>query len=418
MDTSDRSDAKLPAPFPLASSPSLLPRSTYSGDLAIAPGPQIDSRVLVRGLVRYWWRILGLWLIVSVPVAYLIYATVGPTYEAISRIRIEPAPSNLYDASRQQNNGEMSISETYLQTQVNLMKTDQILGRAVADQSISDLPMIKNSEDPNTFLRNKMMVEIEPGTHIINVGLESKDRNEAAAIVNAVVGSYLQWNLRYNETRDANLKASLTEQLASLKDHIDRKKAELQDLHQKGNVQIQKPPLNPSASKNEDEGNGLTISTVDEQQFKTMIAGMVQNDIDLLTAKADLKARLEMEKGQQESVLQAQQDRDNELEERVKEEFLKDSQVAALDGQIKDIQDQMEHLKSVSRKKSDAAVIAAQKQLKKLNKEYEDLWRSKYVELRKALTMAMLGRSVRDDRRAAAQGQDAAGEEGWLCSDV
>ena len=100
MDTTDRSDSKLPAPFPVASSPSLLSRPAFNGDLAIAPAPQIDSRVLIRGLARYWWRILLLWLLISAPVAYLIYATVGPTYEAISQIRIEPAQPNLFDAMR------------------------------------------------------------------------------------------------------------------------------------------------------------------------------------------------------------------------------------------------------------------------------------------------------------------------------
>jgi len=322
--------------------------------------------------------------------AYLIYATVGPTYEAVSRIRIEPAQPNLYDASRQTSGGEMRDSETYLQTQVNLMRTDQVLSKAVASQSVDTLPMIKNSEDPTTNLREKMVVEIEPGTYIIKVALESKDRNEAAAIVNAVVESYLYENARYAQTRDATLKASLTEQLASLREQIDRKKTELQELHQKGNVLLQKPELNPIASKNEDETVQPTITSVDEQQVKTMIAHMVQNDIDLITARADLKARLEIQKNQQESESLVQQDK-NDLEERIKEAFLKDPEVIALDNQIKEVQDQQDRHKAVIRKNSDPAWIAAHKQLDKLNKEYDNLWRIKYDELRKILSTVPVG---------------------------
>ena len=285
----------------------------------------------------------------------------------------------------------MRDSETYLQTQVKLMMTDRVLDKALANESVKAFPMIKNSEDPNADLRKKIVVEIEPGTYIITVALESKDQNEAAAIVNAVVDSYLDDNLSSTHTRDAPLKEGLREQLSTLREQIERKKTELQKLHQKGNVQIQKPALNLTASKDEDEGDQPTIATVDEQQVKTMMAHVIQNDIDLLTAKADLKARLEIQKSQQEAELEARQD-DTELEELIKEAFLKDPEVIALDNQMKVVQEQQEHHKSVIRKKSDAAWIAAQKQLNKLNKDYENLWEIKRGELLKSLRMAQVGR--------------------------
>jgi polysaccharide biosynthesis transport protein len=396
MDTTDRSDSKLPAPFPLTSSPSLLPRPAYNGDLAVAPAPRMDSRIFVRGLTRYWGRILLLWLLGSAAAAYLIYATVGPMYEAISRIRIEPAQPNLYDGAHQISGGDLRDSETYLQTQITVIKSDRVLGRAVASQSVDALPMIKNWEDPIMNLREKIVVEIEPGTYFIKVALQSNERSEPATIVNAVVDSYVDENLRFTQGRDANQKRSLTEELANLKEQIESKKAELVELHQKGTVQIHKPSLNLSTSKNEDEGDQPTVTTVDEQQVKTMIAAMVQNDLDLLTAKADLKTRLEIQKGQQEGALQAQQQGENDLEDRVKEAFLRDPEVIALNSQIKEVEDQRERHKSVIRKKSDAAVIAAQKELKRLNNDYDKLWEIKYGELRKALSIATVGQPARE----------------------
>ncbi len=392
MDTTDRSDSKLPAPFPVASSPSLIPRPAFHDDLATAPTPQIDFRVLIRGLARYWGRILLLWLVISAPAAYLIYATVGPTYEAVSRIRVEPAQPNLYDALHQ-TGSDMRISETYLQTQVNLMKTDQVLSRAVASESVNALPMIKHSEDPITDLREKLLVEIEPGAFMIRVALESKDRNEAPTIVNAVVDSYLGENLRYAQGRDATLKANLTEQLSGLREQIERKKTDLQELHQRGNVQISKPSLNLAPSKNENEGVQPTFNSVEEQQINAMINTMVQIDLDLLTAQADLKARLEARQREQDAEEQAQPD-DNDLEERVEEAFLKDPEVIALGNQIKDVEDQRDRHKAVIRKNSDPAWIAAQKQLDNLNKEYTNLWNIKYDEIRNRLRMATVGRPV------------------------
>jgi capsular exopolysaccharide synthesis family protein len=379
----------------MASSQLLLPRPAYNGDVAIAPARQVDSRVLMRGLARYWWCILLLWLVISAPVAYLIIATVAPTYEAISRIRIEPAQPNLYDSSRQTSGSDMRISETYLQTQVNMMTTDRVLGRAVANQSVAALPMIKNSEDPNTNLREKIVVEIEPGAYMIRVALESKDGKEAADIVNAVVDSYLDENNRYTQSRDETLKANLTEQLRSLREEIERKRAEVQELYQKVSVQVAKPVLNTAASKDEDEGVQPTITSIDEQQVKAWINAMVQIDLDLLTVQADLKTRLEIQKGQRDGDSQAQQN-DNALEDRVKEAFLNDPDVKALGNEIYEIKDQRDHHKAVIRKHSDPAYIALQKQLDKLNSEYQDLWESKSTQFRERLRMALGGLPARE----------------------
>jgi polysaccharide biosynthesis transport protein len=392
MDTTDRSDSKLPAPFPMASSPSLLPRPVLNRDLTIVQAPpQIDSRVIIRGLARYWWRILLLWVVVSAPVAYLIYATVAPTYEAISRIRIEPTQVTLFEQMRGGFGPDPRSYEPYLQTQVNLMQSNQVLNKAIMKPSVANLPFIARSEDAKTDLREKMDVEIEPDTFMIKVSLESKNPAEAAEIVNAVVSSYLDENLTYTASRDTNLKTRLATALKSLKDEIERKKAELKDLHQKGTVQITKPPLNLSSSKPEDDETQVTIDRVGEQHINNMIARMVQIDLDLITAKAELKARLEAQKGQQDG-----QDLGDEFEDRVKEAFLNDPDVRTLSGKIQELKDEQERQKRRARRSNDPALLAALGELTKYEKEWNELWATKSEEFRKRLRMATNGRSSTD----------------------
>ena len=138
MDTTDRSDSKLPAPFHVASSPSVLSRPASDRGLAVAQAPpQVDSGVIIRGLIRYWWCILLLWVVISVPVAGLIYATVGATYEAISRIQVEPTQSSLYDQMRGGYSLDLRSYEPYLQTQVTKMQSDLVLNRAIAPNRFS-----------------------------------------------------------------------------------------------------------------------------------------------------------------------------------------------------------------------------------------------------------------------------------------
>jgi len=99
MDTLDRLDANLPARLQPGSSRLPAPIPVASRELtAAAPPSPINSRLLWRGLARNWWLILLIWLVVSIPGVYLVYALIEPTYDASSTLRIEPSPE-LFGAS-------------------------------------------------------------------------------------------------------------------------------------------------------------------------------------------------------------------------------------------------------------------------------------------------------------------------------
>jgi capsular exopolysaccharide synthesis family protein len=380
----------------MASSPLVLSKPASDRDLAtVTSTPQVDPGVIIRGLKRYGLWILVISVAISAPLMLLIYTTMGPTYEAISRIRIEPAQSNLYDPGHTGITADIRSYEPYLQTQVNLMTSNQVLGRAIQNPLVANQPMIRRSEDAKTVLREKMIVEIEPNTYLIQLRLESKDPAEAAAIVNAVVDSYVDENNRYTQSKDANLKANLMAQLTDLGAEIDKKNAELKELNKKGAMKIYKPPLNPHALKEEDEGITPTVNVQDQQQINAMIAQMVQIDIDLLTAQANLRARLELQNSHQDGGLQIRQD-DHELENRVKEVFYDDPEVNALSKEIRRVEDELNRQKQVVRKSSDPARVAAQKELAKLDKEWKELWAVKSDEIRKRLQMGTGDQSPRD----------------------
>ncbi len=334
---------------------------------------------ILGAFARRTWQILSLCLVISMPLVYLIYAIIEPTYEAVSRIRTEPFQPDLYDTSRQLTDGDVRASEAYLQTQVNLIRTDRVLDRAIASLSAINLPMIRDSEDPKTDVREKMVVEIEPGTYIIRVALESKDKNEAAAIVNAVVDSYLEENLRYTQTRDATLKASLTEQVASLKEQIEGKKTELHDLHQKGNVQNHKPALNRNLEISETDGVEPTFDSLDEKHLNAIIGAMVQVDLDLLAARAELKSMREASNEERNN---------NRVEGAIEEAFLADSDVIKVNNQINEFREQLKRPNQSPRESNDPARQATQKQLDKLTKEYNALWAVKADDLRNRLRSA------------------------------
>ena len=238
-----------------------------------------------------------------------------------------------------------------------------------------------------------MTFEIEPSTYVIDVSLESKNPTEAATIVNAVVESYLDENNRFTQTRDQTLKASLKEQLDSLRDQVTKKRDELKELNLKGNVEIHKPQLNLTPPKDEDEGTPPTVEVVGQQQINTMISQMVQIDLDLLAIKAELKARLAIQKSQQDADLQAEQSYENDFKQRVQEAFFADPEVKALEGKIKEIEDELHRQKGVARKVNDRALQALRGELAKLKNDWQGLWDTKSEELRTKLKLPADGRS-------------------------
>ena len=88
--------------------------------------------------MRNWWRILLLWLIVSVPLVSLVYVMIEPSYEAFSTLRIEPSKPELFGPSVR--GMDSTGFQPYLETQRNLILTDRVLDAALARQGRGEYP--------------------------------------------------------------------------------------------------------------------------------------------------------------------------------------------------------------------------------------------------------------------------------------
>ena len=392
MDTIDRLDSNLPAPFPaaLSSLPALSP--VFPGDLATTSSPQINSRTILRGLTRHWWQILSLWLIVSAPIVYVISLLVKPTYEAYSILRIEPTQPDIF-ASIRHDNPERGSIVSYLQTQTNLLTSDRVLESAMDDASIANLPEISKSLDPKTDLRKDLSVEIVKDAYLIRVALELGDGVQAAKIVNAVVTAYLTYNTDYNRDRNSTLRKNLKERLERIQHDRETKRHELKGYYVDGAAEAQKIPLNRDAFKREGDAAQPIFNDLTEPQFQKMADEMVKTDLELADARATLKALEEKAANQanmQENAQAAEQN-NPELDTAIYEEFGKDPEVVALVEAIQEMRKELEHNKSVARQSNDPSRRVTARELQRLQAEYNQLWKAKYPEIRKRLTVAANG---------------------------
>ena len=84
-----------------------------------------------------------------------------------------------------------------------------------------------------------MKVGIVGDTYLIEVALTSRNPDEAAAIVNAVVEAYMDQHTRYHQTKNLSLKSNLDIELNKLNAKLEQKQKELTELVEKGNVSVE-----------------------------------------------------------------------------------------------------------------------------------------------------------------------------------
>ncbi len=379
MDTIDRPDSNVPARYPADSA--RMPAAT-SRDLAVASpnSPQVTPRILMRGLSRHWWRIMLFWLVLSAPLAYLIYALVEPTYEAVSLLEAEPSPADIY-GSTLRGTPNMSAEKPFLLTQVELLKSKSVLDAALAKPGISNLPMIRSAKDRKAALQDEMRVEIVgQNTYLLQVAVGSKNPDEAAALVNAVVEAYFELHKTYHQTTNRSLKKQLESERERLDGRIREKQDELRSTVNKGNVSVL-PKLAEPSSKAE----GSSFTSFNTSQYGSVAQELLNADMKLIDQRAALDtAQIQLDKAKEraaeESEEQSQVD-EAQLAARIKEEFLKDPDVRALTDAIHEAKNALERARRTARQADDASVVAVDREYRARLQEWDALWAQKKDEL-------------------------------------
>jgi capsular exopolysaccharide synthesis family protein len=336
----------------------------------------------MRGLIRNWWQILLLWLVVSVPLVYLIYLFILPSYEAFSLLRVEPSAPILFAQSSTRDTAATAMP--YLQTQVQLIKSDLVLSDAVASPLVSGLRVIKQSEDPKTDLRKTMLVEIVQDAYFIRVAYESKDPVEAAAIVNAVVTAYKEHVEQYAQSGNKRLRESLEKEAHVLSTQIQDVQNNLKTLVGNGKVGV--PGAKQVLNKGSDDDPSQPLFTnLGEEQYQRTIGEMMRTDLELIEAESQLTVMESLVKTNKEEIANPGAPADAELGAVIESEFKKDPEVVALIGEITETRDQLTQTQEKVRQPHDPAIIAVRKQLSKLMERYENTWRDKYEEIHRRL---------------------------------
>jgi capsular exopolysaccharide synthesis family protein len=342
--------------------------------------------------VRNWWRILVLWLIVSVPLAYLVYVMIEPSYEASSTLRIEPTKPELFGPSLR--GQDATGFQPYLETQRNLILTDRVLEEALADEAVKRYPVSTASEsnDPKFELRKKLIPNIIPGTYLIRVAYYSKDPGEALAVVKAVVDAFIRQHRMFNLGDTESLKTHYEGYVKEKKGNLEDRKKELIALVDKGTVDL--PRLTMKAKNADDEMPQPLFDKLSLDQYRRTNDQLLQTELDLMEARSRLQT-LQAESQVNSELARNEVDK-QQLRKRIEEEFRRDPEVAELISQIKSASNELEHDKKISRRAGDPALLAVRERYDNLMADYDHLWRVRSEQIRKRLLVETGGSGSAD----------------------
>lgn len=374
MDSRDSSEPKLPARLappvrPLALAPA---RPAATAEL---PSP-LNVRLVTRGLARYWWQVLALWVVGSSVAAWLIFTQVRPSYEAMAMLKVMPDATDLFDV---RGRGGLGMVNATMETEVALIKSANILSAAASTPSVQNLPRIRKSLDPAHELRTLLDVNVQPNTHLIQVSVRSPDPYEAHIIVNAVVTAYLGQMRTESETTSKGLIDSLTGYLATLSSQIKQKEQEWLDLANNGKAD---PLL--SGTKNAagtavagaDSETTRSFKKILPEDYRELQRQLNSANIELLSAQAILERRQGDPGAAEPAGAGLRTDR------QIQDALNADPRLAESMSRYKAADKQFTDMLQKVRKPSDPAVVAANRKMQEAAQRYVELKKSLVDNLR------------------------------------
>ena len=175
--------------------------------------------------------LLGVLVLVAGGTITVIWTQIVPKYRAKAEVRVRPIIP--YLVFRTEDSGMIPLYQSFLNTQVSIMRSLPVLQRVLDQQEIQETQWYKKPPEPLVQrlrggqaippmerLRDDLFVRPRRGTEIIDVAFITSSADEAKLIVNAVLEQYKKY---VGETSDATkdkLYNQLAEQYKSLETEI------------------------------------------------------------------------------------------------------------------------------------------------------------------------------------------------------
>ncbi|MBE9137697.1 GumC family protein [Nodosilinea sp. LEGE 07088] len=225
--------------------------------LDISPGSYVRA-------ARNHWLPAALTFFAVLAIATLMSLRLEPTYKAsaelLFRISRTPALTGLGEGSED--------LDTLVNNQNPLVTETRIISSQPLLEEVIDILSLTNEEgsllNPNALSQN-LTVEVLPGADVVQVSYESRDPEQAAAVVNTVTDVYIQGNFESSLAQATKARELIDQQLPQSEADVQRADEALRRFKEENNVVLL------------------------DSQAQSMVALMQDLDQQILTTRAALQ---------------------------------------------------------------------------------------------------------------------------------
>lgn len=202
-------------------------------------GPRrIDGPISWRAVLRHKWLACGVFLTIGVPGAAAVLLLTRPQFEAVAAIELSPIRPRLVYAT--DGNGAIPYYQQYLNTQVGVVASPQVLERVLAEPAIRESEWYRKPASPIwgevgpalDRLRQALRVAPREGTFVVEVQATTASPQDSALLANTVAEHYVAFSRAHETQAEAALRATLDEEyrlLGQTTEGVDRTITELRN---------------------------------------------------------------------------------------------------------------------------------------------------------------------------------------------
>jgi capsular exopolysaccharide synthesis family protein len=162
----------------------------------VSDEPGADSPPsLIKPILKRWYIVLITFLVICAIGIPAVWLLIKPMQAATAAIRVAPIIQSILFRDKY-SEGVIPMYTNFVNTQADLIKSDQVLQRVADDLMDKKLVFFKDATNPVIKLREALISEditVAPdrNSELIKITMKSLDSKEAAQIVNAFVQAYM-----------------------------------------------------------------------------------------------------------------------------------------------------------------------------------------------------------------------------------
>ena len=204
---------------------------------AFTPMPAPDARGaqspmdLLASILRFKWTAVLVAILVAAPIIAAIWTQMIPLNSSRAEIRVRPVIPRL--VFRTDENGAIPFYDSFVNTQVSLIRNPTLLQRVLDDEKIQATDWYKNpsrslmqqlrGSPPDSAmerLRESLVARPRHRTEIIDVSFTCSSSREAVLILDVVTNEYLKYTYEQSSATENLLQRQLLNQYQTLKNEI------------------------------------------------------------------------------------------------------------------------------------------------------------------------------------------------------